>query len=158
ERPPFWLRDYRAAADAMIEEHASRPQQPPGILEIRRQRRRADVLDHADADGFVKTARVDQFAVVAILDAAAPFQPGVPDPLAGPFTLLAAQRDANRLDAVALGGELHEPAPTAADVQQALARSQPQLAADQVQFLLLRGVQVVVRRPEIGAGVDHPAV
>jgi hypothetical protein len=52
----------------------------------------------------------------------------------------------------------HQPAPAAADVQQPLAGLQAQLAADVVQLALLRGVQVVVGRLEVGARIDHAPV
>ena len=43
-----------------------------------------------------------------------------------------------------LRGVHHQSAPAAADVEQALAGLEPQLAAQDVQFLLLGGIQVVI--------------
>jgi len=50
-----------------------------------------------------------------------------------------------------------ESAPATTDVQQALARTQLQLAADQFEFVSLRVGQIVGVRP-IGAGITHRGV
>ena len=49
----------------------------------------------------------------------------------------------------------HQRAPAAADVQQALARLQPDLAQDVVDLLHLRLVQRLVALLEVGARIDH---
>ena len=72
--------------------------------------------------------------------------------------LVARQRDAGRVDAVALGGPEQQPAPTAADVEETLARRQPELPADMVELLRLRGVQRVVVAAEVRARVHHALV
>ena len=60
-----------------------------------------------------------------------------------------------RAHAVIPRGVTDERAPAAADVEKALARLQPQLAADHVELVVLRSREVIVRLAEIGAGVDH---
>jgi hypothetical protein len=69
-----------------------------------------------------------------------------------------AEGDAQGLDAIALSGVADQPAPAAADVQQPLTGAQAQLAADQLQFGLLRLVEGLAARREVGAGVDHAPV
>ena len=65
------------------------------------------------------------------------------------------QRDAVRGDAVILRRVADEPAPAAADVEKALARLQPQLAADHLQLVGLRLRDAVAPVGEVGARVDH---
>src|SRR6266446_598344 len=49
-------------------------------------------------------------------------------------------------------------APTATDVEQTLARTKAQLAAEIIEFAFLRHVKVVVSRDEIGAGINHSRI
>ena len=69
--------------------------------------------------------------------------------------LLLRQRHADDLRAVVLSRVAGERAPAAADVEHRLARLEPQLAADHVELLPLRRVEIVAPVVEIGAGVDH---
>jgi hypothetical protein len=69
-----------------------------------------------------------------------------------------ADGDSQRLHAIVLRGIDHQPAPPAPDVHQALARLQPQLAADVVQLTLLGDIDVLVRVGEVGTRVDHVLV
>src|SRR5437667_12831716 len=49
-------------------------------------------------------------------------------------------------------------APTATDVEQTLAGTQAQLAAEIIEFAFLRRVEVVVLRDELGAGINHSRI
>src|SRR5439155_1469993 len=60
--------------------------------------------------------------------------------------------------AVALGGPYDEAPPAAADVEEALARREAQLAAHEVELVLLRLVEVAVGSAVVGARVDHPLI
>jgi hypothetical protein len=62
------------------------------------------------------------------------------------------------LRSVALGGVEREPAESAADIEQALARLEAELATDVIELALLRGVEVFFEVGEVGARVDEPAV
>src|SRR5262249_52336411 len=53
------------------------------------------------------------------------------------------------------GGVNGEGAPTATNFQDAIARFDSQLAADEVKFLLLTGVQRIFAATKIRAGVEH---
>jgi hypothetical protein len=53
------------------------------------------------------------------------------------------------------GGVTDERAPAAADVEQGFSRLEPQLAADHVELVSLRGGEIVVPVFKIGAGVNH---
>ena len=68
--------------------------------------------------------------------------------------LLLAERDAVRTDAMFSCRPAHERAPAAADVEQAFASLQTQLAADVLQLVALSLVQRVIRRLEIAIRVD----
>ncbi|MNS89316.1 hypothetical protein D3C72_1233250 [compost metagenome] len=59
------------------------------------------------------------------------------------------------MDAVIAGRPAGQSAPAAADVEHALARLQPQLAADAIQLLLLGRLQRRIVSGEVGAGIDH---
>src|ERR671932_1564173 len=65
------------------------------------------------------------------------------------------ERDADRADAVAGGGVEQQRAPAAADVEEALAGPQAQLAADELELALLGRLERLVRVGEVGARVDH---
>lgn len=71
------------------------------------------------------------------------------DALARVLELLLAERDAVRTDAMFSCRPAHERAPAAADVEQAFASLQAQLAADVLQLVALSLVQRVIRRLEI---------
>src|SRR5436853_431975 len=60
--------------------------------------------------------------------------------------------------AVALGRPHDQAAPPAADVEEPLARLEPQLPAHEVELVLLRLVEVAVGAAVVGAGVDHAPV
>src|SRR5262245_58821080 len=66
-----------------------------------------------------------------------------------------AERDANRLHSIVPRCVKNQPAPTAADIEQALSRRESQLAADVIELLLLRHIEAVILRPEIRAGIYH---
>ena len=83
---------------------------------------------------------------------------GVRDTFARQFELAVRQRDADRADAVVLGRVQDQPAPAAADVEEAFAGAQTQLAADQVELGELRVLQRVAGVAEVGARVDHARV
>ncbi len=72
--------------------------------------------------------------------------------------LLGRQRDAGGVHAVVLGGVQDQRAPAAADIEQAHARLEIELAADQVELGPLRVGQRLVRAGEVRARVGHRLV
>src|SRR6185437_4992910 len=117
-----------------------------------------DMLDHANAGRFVECAKWSEVAIVANLDPASVAETLRRDPLDGQCALLLAQRDADRRDAV-LARRVHdERAPPAADVEQALARLEAELSANEVELGALRFVERVRRLGEVGARVNHAFV
>jgi hypothetical protein len=118
---------------------------------------RADVLDHADARDLVE-GLVVQLAVVGDADLDAIIEPGLAHALARELRLRLGQRDAGDLDAMALGRVDRERAPAAADVEEPLARLEPELLADQLTLVVLRLLEG--RRParEDRAAVGHHRV
>jgi len=113
------------------------------------------MLKHPHADDLVVGPGRVQVAVVAILNPRPLGHPRPRDPLPRVVHLRLAQVDPGGVDSVVLRGVDHQPAPPAADVQQALAGLQAQLAADVLELGRLRRVQVVGLAPEVGAGVGH---
>ena len=94
-------------------------------------------------------------AVVHEADLGEVVEPLLLDPLLGPRGLLARQRDAERLDAVVARGVPDHAAPAAAEVEQALARLEVELAGDQVVLGVLRLLERRVLGREDRAGVGH---
>src|SRR5439155_18920575 len=104
----------------------------------------ADVLDDADGGDLVEADIRGQIAVVEMVDARAAVEPGAVDRRLRPFRLRARQRDAVRLDAVALRGPHDQAAPATADVEEPLARLEAELPADEIELVLLRPVEIAV--------------
>ena len=138
----------------MVEEEAAGSQQLRELLGVAAELVDADVLDHADAGDLVVRAVVD-LAVVGDADLDPVAEPGVAHALAGDLGLRLGQRDADAAHAVVLGGVQEQRPPAAADVEQALARLEPQLAADDLELALLRGLERLVGRREVRARVDE---
>src|SRR5579884_124517 len=69
--------------------------------------------------------------------------------------LLLAESDAGSVNSVFARRVHDKSTPATADIQQPLARTKPQLAANVFELLLLRGSYIVVGRFEIGAGIHH---
>ena len=101
---------------------------------------RADVLGEPDRGDGVEPGLVD-VAVVEETHLGAILQPTLGDGLLRPRGLRGRQRHAQRLDPVVLGGMHDHPAPPGADIEQAVARLEGQLAADQLELLGLRLLQ-----------------
>ena len=95
----------------------------------------ADMLEHADGENPVEA--LIELAVIlhAYLDRQAAAE------VAGEFCLLNGNGDADATDAVAFGGEFQRFPPAATDVEHVHAGAQAELAADQIQFVDLRGIQ-----------------
>ena len=146
-----------ARGDAVVEYcHPDALYEQP--LAVQRQIGVADVLEHADADHLVEALVLRQVAVIHQLQLYLILQPLGRHALAGQRQLLAAEGDAEHPGAELAGGEAGQSAPTAADIQQAVAGLEPQLAADQAQLGLLRLVDSLFAGLEIGTGIDHVAV
>src|SRR6185295_7482155 len=109
---------------------------------------------HAHARNLVERAVVD-LAVVGDADLKAVGEARAPDALAGVLGLGLGQGHADALDAVARGGVDEQGAPAAADVEQSLAGREAQLAADELELALLRGLEALTGVGEVRARVDH---
>src|SRR5215208_6717326 len=116
----------------------------------------ADVLDHSNAGDLVVAVAGDERAIVAYRDAAPIGKPRFVDPLFRQRCLILAQRYPGRVDAVVLRGVDDEPTPAAADVEETLPGFETQLPANEIELGLLRNVERIVRRAEVGAGINHP--
>ena len=111
--------------------------------------RQADVLEHADrADGVVRTVVHVAEVGEAHLDAVA--QAALGGPLAGQLGLRTRERDADGVHAVVLGRVQQHAAPPTADVEEAHAGLEVELAADELVLVRLgvlqRGGVVVPHR------------
>ena len=127
----------------------------PGLqeAEVRRIVAHADVLEQPDRRHRVE-AGLGDVAVVAVAHLGQVGQPLVGDGLLRPRRLLPRQRHAGGLDAAA-GGVAHHAAPAAPDVEQPVARLQPQLLEHQPVLVLLRLVERGVGARIARAGVGH---
>jgi hypothetical protein len=125
--------------DAVVHHQATGAHRVVQLLEVEAQVGMADVFEHADADHLVETAVARQVAVVEQLQGDLVFQAFGLDPLAPQLELFLAEGDAVDLDAELTRRQARQTTPAAADVEQALARLQAQLAAQVAQLGLLRG-------------------
>jgi hypothetical protein len=116
------------------------------------------VLDDPHRRDLVVAGAGRQVAVVAVLDEAAPLEAKGLDAGGGPVGLRPGERHPVRRNAVVLRRPDREPAPAAADVEECLAGLQPELAADEIDLVLLRLLELAVRIAIVGAGVEHERV
>src|SRR6185312_5734657 len=110
---------------------------------------------HADADQLVELAELVGITIVEQAHFATGRESSIADSFLRQLKLMLAQRDPRRLRSIVLGGVHNQSAPSAADIEQALARLQPELAANVVELLLLSRLHSVIRRLEICAGIHH---
>jgi hypothetical protein len=116
----------------------------------------AHVLEHADGDERVEAALR---AAVVVLDELHPTaEPTAQRRCAREADLLGRHVEGLHRDAVVLGHVERERAPAAAGLEHALARPQPQLAADVVELRLLRLLEREPRVLEVCARVDEVRV
>ena len=113
-----------------------------------------DVLGEADRRHRVEPA-LGHVAVVAVPDLAAVVEPLARHPLGSPARLLLGERDADRRDAVVQDGVTHHASPATADVEQPHTRPQLELAADQVELLVLGLLEGRVEGRVDRTGVGH---
>ena len=145
-----------AAEDGVVEEQAVVGEQRADLAHVGRDVVEADRLVHADRGDLVVGAA--GLHVVGELERHLPAEAEPRHLGLGIGQLLLRQRHAVRLDAVVLGRMAEQRAPAAADVEEALAGLQAQLAADHVELVVLGGGEVVRPVAIIGAGVDHLGV
>ena len=145
-----------APGDGMVQVDAARLQQAVDGREIGGVVGEPEMLEHADRRYLVEAAV--ELGIGFHLDGDAVLQPFCADAFAGQLGLRFRQRHAMADDAVVLRRIDQHRAPAAADVEQAFARLQPQLAADMVELVGLRLVDAVGEIREVAAAVDHALV
>src|SRR5712691_2650572 len=144
--------------DAVVEvepavvEHLADAAEERGVV------RDAHVLDNTNGSDLVVAGARRQVAVVTVLDEAAPLETFALDARGGPVGLRLRQRHPVRRDAVVLRGPDGEAAPAAADVEKRLPRLEPELAADEIDLVLLRLLELAVGVAVVGARVEHERV
>src|SRR6267154_2776218 len=116
------------------------------------------VLDHSDTGDLVVAISRCERPIVSDRNLATVGESGLFDALLGQRRLILAQRDTCRIHTVMLRRVHYETAPSAAYVEQPFSRLEAQLAADQIELRFLRDIERVVRRAEIGAGINHSLV
>ena len=126
--------------DRVIEHATERLELGVRECEVRRVVLATDVLGEPDrADGV--ELGLGHVAVVAEAHLSAALEAALLDGVLGECRLLLGERDADRLDAVVLGGVHDHAAPAAADVEQGHARLQAELAADEIELVVLGSFQ-----------------
>src|SRR5215472_11184595 len=112
------------------------------------------MFEHPDAHDFVERLIRFKVPVVTHLNAAPLVYLRLSNPLPRQLGLGYAQRDANRLRAIASGRMNQESSPAAPDVQEAVAGTKAQFLANVVELVTLGGVQVHVRSfAEVGGRI-----
>src|SRR5262245_13132328 len=118
----------------------------------------AHVLDHPDGGDLVVARVRGQVAQIAMLDEAASLESLALDARHGPVRLGFGKRHPVRGDPVVLRRPDAEPTPAAADVEERLPRLEPELAADEIDLVRLRLLELAVGLAVVGAGVEHEGV
>src|SRR5262244_836811 len=118
----------------------------------------AHVLDHPDGGDLVVARVRGQVAQVAMLDEAASLESLALDARHGPVRLGFGKRHSVRGDPVVLRRPDAEPTPAAADVEERLPRLEPELAADEIDLVRLRLLELAVGLAIVGARVEHEGV
>ena len=139
----------------MIQKQAARRERGVRRREVRRKVIDADVFDHADARDLVERADRADLAIVAQLDAAAIRESRLRDPRR--------RQSAGRVPSVTptavtpkcIAAWMTKRAPSAPDVEEAVAGPEPQLPAHKIELRFLRIVEGVVVAVEIGARIHH---
>ena len=144
------------AADRMQQRHPVRRQQLAQFAEKHRILVDADMLEHADRDDAVVVPAL--LAVVAQIKPHPVGQPGGGGAPIRDLELFLGQGQPGDVGAALAGQVQRQPAPARADIEHPLSRPEQQLRRDVALLVLLRGVDVVVRRAEIGAGILPVAI
>ena len=138
-------------SDAVIEGKATGPQESRDRFEIERQIGDADMLVHSDRDDLVENRLSRNFAVVPTAD----FDPAGKTvgggAIFGISELLIAERTADAVDPVTGRGPAQQAAPAAADVEKPVTGLEPQLAAEAIELLLLRRIEILIAVLKISA-------
>src|SRR6266542_1113710 len=116
------------------------------------------MLDDPDGRDLVVTRVGRDVAPVTVFHETAAREPFSSDALSRPLGLGPRERDAVGAHAVVLGGPHREAPPPAPDVEQALAGLEPELAADQIELVLLGLLELAVGVTVVRAGVHHERI
>src|SRR5438309_3974952 len=116
------------------------------------------VLDDSDGGDLVVPRPLRDIAEIAVLDHATPLEALALDARLRPFGLGARESDSVRLDTVVLGRPDGEPSPSAADVEHGLTGLETELAADEIDLVLLRLLELTVGLAVVRAGVEHEGI
>ena len=111
------------------------------MLEVEWKLTFAHMLKHANAHNFIEAAWLFQRAVIAHVRPTTTLQAGLDNALIGEFRLVLAERDAESVHAIVLGGMDNQTTPPTTNVEQPLARAQTQLAAQVIEFAHLGSVR-----------------
>src|SRR6202158_1523590 len=139
-RPAFAETD-----DSVVHEQAAGLESSIGRREVHGQVTEPDVLHHSYARDLVVVITSRKRTVVANRHSAAIAESGLLDSLAREHSLILAERDPRGIDSVMFRGVHDQGAPTTPDVEEALARLQAELPANQIELGLLRGLKRIIR-------------
>ena len=150
-------RQMEQRGDGMVQEEAAGLEAVARRGEVRGHPRLPDVFRHPDGGDPVEPAEVSgRVAIIHQLDAHSVAESGRLDALAGERELPVGERDAHSSQIrEALGGPDEEPAPAAADVEQAHPVPHAELVQHEVELGLLRLVERGIFGPEVRAAVDQ---
>src|SRR5258706_9481313 len=116
------------------------------------------MLEHTNTHKFIIALHFGDIPIITYLYAAALRQSSLTNMLLCQLSLWLAEGDAVRFYSIVLCSIDDQSAPATTDIQQALSRTQAQLATNVVQLTLLCRVQGIVGRGKVRTGVDHASI
>ena len=149
------LRVARAAGgDAVVQQQPAGFEQAADLVEVTRQHRPADMLEHAHRGDLVEGRVLGKMSIVEQLHLHPSAQPALFDQLVDEGVLVLRQRDAGGVHTMVFGRPQQQRAPAGTDVQETLAGAQHQLPADVLQLGLLGLGQRQIFLAEVGTRID----
>src|SRR3990172_12899798 len=118
--------------------------------------RPADMLQASHRNNFIEhTALFGEIPIVGMFDTRPVLKTGIPYPPVRFFGLFLREGHPDAADPVMLCGIDHHAPPAAADIEECLARFQPQLPANMLALLFLSEVDGILGSLEVAAAVLH---
>lgn len=141
--------------DSGIKKCATGPEQIMRDLEILRQIFHSDMLEHADARGFVESqGKLQAIPIIPNLDEAMVAEVRGGDSPGSLSRLAFADRDAARIGSIPRRSVNGEATPSASYIDEAVTRVKVQLSADEIELVVLRSVESAGSVTEICGGIQ----
>src|SRR6266568_377440 len=139
----------------MAEKDTTMTKHVPRLFKVGGEQRFTHVFKHADTGDLIKAAQLSQVSIITDLYMTALRQPSLLDALLCKLSLPLTESDPVRFYSIVLCCIENQRTPTTTDIQQALTRTQTQLAANIIELTFLGSVKVIIRSSKVGAGIGH---